>query len=438
MATWAACVFDEIANTTIGRTAVSSAVDIRLLASGGEILTAGPTVTQLQITVLSDDENLAALRDALVRGTVADIALDGETVPSAQLVSIGTPVAVYQGDIWQLSLSFLADVEVVTPAIGVNIEGIGIPGVLSVSTSVGRNARFATATVNCTEPHGSRGQWVEIYGGAGGEIVALFKGQLDSISEDYYPGQATLNCTGTLKRLERQWHQLEQYTGQTDASMIVNLVEKRAGLHSIESSGWILGQRSDVFVQPGETFMQWVDALDEIARYRTYDRHDGAVYRRRDDPGAIGAASRTLSEGVNILSISLQENYDGIINDVIVLGLPMGLFQPRTHVQATSSALDSLMPETAPNYNTWRLTSDLIEDPVHCSEVANRIVSDLNRVQKALEITVPFDPTLVVDDTVLVNAPSIGVGATVMIWDVKHAVDGTGGTTTITTNTGTL
>lgn len=438
MATWAGCTFDEIVTASMPLVTRSTSPSIRLLAGGGELVGAGPTETTLRITVLTDGETLNQLREALAVGTISDLVLAAESLLSAQLVEIGTPIAVYFGDTWTVPLSFVGNVAVVTPQLGVNLDGVGIFDVLSVATSVGRNTRFATATVNCAVAQGSRGQWVEIFGGAGGDVVALFKGQLETISEAYYPGQATLTCVGTLKRLTRQWEHLEEYTGQTDAAMIVNFLEKRNGLHSIEASGLILGERQPLLIQPGETFIQWVDDVDEVAGYRTYDRHDGAVYRRRDDPSAVGSVSTTLSEGERILSIRTVENYDAIRNRIIVNGLPFSGLQVYSEVEASNGDLDTMMPGTAPNYNAHTIDSDLIETVAYADAVAARALGDLNRMQKALEVTVPFDPTLVVDDTVQVIAPSIGVSAVCMIWDVQHSVDGTGGTTTITTNGGTL
>ena len=436
MGTFAGCLFDEIENMPLATR--STTPNVRLLAGGGELVVAGPMETTLSIPVLCDSDNLALLREALAAGTVSDVVLFSETIANAQLVEVRTPRAVEFGPTWHVVLSFVGNVAVVTPTLGVNLDGVGIFDVLSVSTSVGRNTRFATATVNCAVRQGSRGQWVEIFGGAGGEVVALFKGQLETVSDSYYPGQATLSCVGTLKRLTRQWEHLEEYTGQTDSAMIVNFLEKRNGLHSIEASGLILGERQPLLVQPGETFIQWVDEVDEVAGYRTYDRHDGAVYRRRDDPIAVGSVSTTLSEGDRILSIRTVENYDAIRNRIIVTGLPFSGFQVYSEVESASGELDTMMPGTAPNYNVHTIDSDLIETVAYADAIAARALSDLNRLQKALEVTVPFDPTLVVDDTVHVVAPSIGVDAVCMIWDVQHSVDGTGGTTTITTNTGTL
>ena len=195
----------------------------------------------IALEVLVDTDNLTALRVELVNGTIDTLELDAETIPGQQLIEIGQPLSVFQCDLWRVALTFEQASDVVTPTIGVNINGIGISGVLSVSTAVGRNLRFATATVTCTEAHGSRGDWVEIFGGSGGAIVALFKGNLETIEEDYFPHSATLTCVGTLKRLEHEWNHLEQYIGQEDGAMITNFIEKWSGLHSVESSG--LGAR---------------------------------------------------------------------------------------------------------------------------------------------------------------------------------------------------
>jgi hypothetical protein len=438
MATYAGCTFDEIVTEALPRATVATDPVIRLLAGGGEHVTATAVRTTIALEVLCDTDNLTALRVELVNGTIADLELNLETVPGLQLIDIGQPLSVYQCDLWRVALTFEQASDVVTPTIGVNINGIGISGVLSVSTAVGRNLRFATATVTCTEAHGSRGDWVEIFGGSGGAVVALFKGNLETIEEDYFPHSATLTCVGTLKRLEREWNHIEEYTGQEDAAMITNFIEKRSGLHSIESSGWVLGERQDVLIQPGETFISWVDEVDEVAGYRTYDRHDGAVYRRRDDPTLVGSAVTTLIEGEKILSISLREDYDAIRNRVIVRGLPLGGFQVYSEAEGGNGDLDAMMPGTSPNYNVLTIQSDLIETVAHADAISGRALGDYNRVRRSLEVTIPFDPTLTVDDGVTIVAPSIGVGATCAIWDIQHDVDGSGGTTTITTNQGTL
>lgn len=438
MATFAGAVFDEISTAAVSVSTTSTDPNFRYRAGGGEIRVEGSTETTIQLDVYCDGENLAALRVALLNGVVDDLELDVETVVGAQLTEIAAPSAVFDSENWRVSLTFEQVTEVITPSIGVNLNGLGIGDVLQVSTNVGRESRFATATVHCATSHGSRGDSVEIYADIGSGAIALFKGTLERISREYYPGAATLECSGTLKRLQRQWNHLEEYTGQEDSAMIVNFIEKRDGLHSIESSGWILGQRQPVLVQPGDTFISWVDELDEISRYWTYDRHDGAVYRRRNDPTELGASSRTFTEGVDILSVSLNEDYDAIRNRIIVKGISLEGVQIATESYGSNSDLDTMMPGTAPNYNVQTIQSDLIEMPDHMFEVADRALSDLNRVRRWLELKIPFDPSIVTDDTITVVAPSIGVNNIVMIWEVKHTVDGEGGTTQIITNQGNL
>lgn len=438
MASFAGIGFDEIIESAIPRLAVETQPIIRLLASGGEHVARGPEQRTIALDVLCDAPTIGALRSALAAGEIDTLILDGQAMDSQQLISIGAPTVYPPGDLWRVPLSFARTSQVITPRIGVNLDGVGIAGVISVSTSVGRTARFATATVTCTEPHGRRGQSVEIYGGADAAVVALFKGTLDAISGDYSPGAATLSCTGTLRRLQRPWPSYADYSGQDDAAMIVNLIEKRNGLHSIESSGWTLGMKRPVVVQPGDTFLEWVDRLDEVVRRRTYDRHDGAVYRRRDDWVAVGPVTATLREGERILSVSKSVNYDAIRNSIRVIGISHDGLPVQSAVAATSAALDDLMPETAPNFNEYTVQSDLIETIELAEGSAAINLYDLNRPQISLEVTIPFDPTIVVDDSIRVVAGSIGVDAVAMVWDVRHDVDGSGGTTTLITNSGTL
>ena len=278
---------------------------IRLLAGGGEHVTASAVREAIALEVLVDTDNLTALRVELVNGTIDTLELDAETIPGQQLIEIGQPLSVFQCDLWRVALTFEQASDVVTPTIGVNINGIGISGVLSVVH--GGRAQPALCHGHRDLHRGAR-QPREIgsrsSAARAGPIVALFKGNLETIEEDYFPHSATLTCVGTLKRLEREWNHLEEYTGQEDAAMITNFIEKRSGLHSIESSGWVLGERQDLLIQPGETFISWVDEVDEVAGYRTYDRHDGAVYRRRDDPTIVriggGHADRRRTDPVDL------------------------------------------------------------------------------------------------------------------------------------------
>jgi hypothetical protein len=438
MGSFAGIVFTEIVEAARPRLTVETQPIVRLLASGGEDVAPGPEQRTIALDVLCDGFTIGALRQALAAGDIDTLILDGLTSDSQQLISIGAPTVYPPGDVWRVPLSFARTSAVITPRIGVNLDGVAIAGVISVSTSVGRNARFATATVTCTEAHGHRGQAVEIYGGADAGVVALFKGTLDNVSAAYSPGAATLGCTGTLRRLQRPWPSWADYSGQDDAAMIVNLIEKRNGLHSIESSGWILGMKRPVVVQPGDTFLEWIDALDQVVRRRTYDRHDGAVYRRRDDWVAVGPVTATLREGERILSIAKNVNYDAIRNGIRVIGIAHDGLPVQSVASGTSAALDDLMPETAPNFNEYTVQSDLIETIELAEGSAAINLYDLNRPQISLEVTIPFDPTIVVDDSIAVVAPSCGVDAAVMVWDVRHSVDGSGGTTTIITNSGTL
>lgn len=440
MAHWIRVAFYERNVSRVPRGVQSTTPNVRAHVTGGETFTPAPIVTDIVVDAICTTAQLGILRDLLAYGDTGALDLANERIEFCQLIEISPPVNIYDTDTWECSLTFEQVGEVINPVMKVRVGNTTIMDVLSFSTSVGRLTRFAKATINCASPHGQRGDLIEISGNVNFGVDLLFRGILERVSSDYYPGTWTLECVGKFKSVQRQWWQVEEYTGQTDGAMITNLVEKR-GLpaHSIQSSGWVLGQRADVLLREGDTFSSWIDQLDEIARYVTFERDDGVIERRRHDPFEVGAARWTVEEGVDILSIRRSEDLDGIRNRIQVTGISKDGVQVTADVRDVSPELDAIMPATAPNYNAETIRSDLIETFAHCTDIATRHLADLKRAWQSLEITIPFFPAMNVGYTVNVRAPSLGImNKLVMIWDVKHEFDGEGGTTTITTNTGQL
>ncbi len=440
MAHWISVGFGELSSRSVARGEISTSPNLRLHVTGGETMVAAPVVTDISVDAICSTAELDALRSLLAYGDTGALDLQTERIEFCQLMRISNPRNVYNSDTWTCTLDFEQVGEVVNPVMRVHVGNTVIADVVGFSVSLGRISKVSRATIRCATPHGRRGDQVLIHGNVNFGVDYLFAGVLETVSDEYFPGEWTLECFGKYRRMARSWPNTEEYTGQTAAAMIVNMVEKR-GLpaHSIQGTGWVLGTVRPVLLRPGDTFSQWIDTLDEIDGYATYENDAGVIVRRDHDPVATGTPRWTVQEGVDIKAFRRNEDLQGIRNHVIVTGLAYDAVEIGAEASDTSAALDAIMRETTGiNFNAYPINSPLIETNAHAATVAARALARRNRVWQSLEITIPFMPSMLVDEFVRVLVPSKGIDAVCQIWDVKHDFDGEGGDTTIVTNTGNL
>lgn len=429
--------------------AARAASDVQQFVGSGQILQFSGQVEQTAtVTALVTGEELVGLRDLV--GTVATLELGAGSYSNVLLSAVSQPAEVAVCGVYEAELELVQGIDAVqTLACTVLVGGANVRDVLSVQTSYSRDAGISTATINCLgAAGGSEGEAVEVYVSLNSATPsAIYKGRVEQFSWDFYPGVATIECRGALARLAMPWgSEIERVYAQSlgnsdDAVIIRNLIEAWGipnTLHDIESSAWELGQINEVVVRKGDSFLDLIRRIDTIAGYKTFDLHDGAIYRRAQDPtGSGGVSEATFTEGVNILSIRRAQNTSNIINHAIVEGFTYEGVPVKAEYMAGNGILDAFSGLGTPNYRATTLKDDLIETETHALEVAQRLVQYGNRRGDSLELTVLFEPTLSVGLTVTVNAPSVGAnGNRLVIESIKHSLAGPSALTTITTNTG--
>ena len=249
------------------------------LAGGGQaVLLSGQVERAASVTALVTGEELVALRDRV--GDVGTLVLGAGTYSGVLLEAVSKPAELGAHGVYEVDLDFVLGIDQVdTIVCSVNVNGLRVRDVLNVQVSYGRRQGISTATVNClTKPGGAEGSTVEIYVSLnGGGASAIYKGRLEQYSWDYYPGVTTIECRGPLARLAMPWGaEVERVYAQglgngDDAVIIRNLIEAwgiPSSLHDIESSGWELGQIQELVVRKGDSFLDLINRIDNIAGLR--------------------------------------------------------------------------------------------------------------------------------------------------------------------------
>jgi hypothetical protein len=421
-----------------------------LVGSGSLLLLSGQIERSATIAALVTGEELVGLRSLV--GTVGTLELGAGSYGDVLLAAVASPAELAPCAVYEVDLDVIAGINAVqTLECTVLIGGAPVRNVINVQTSYGRSQGISTATVNCLGGSGgAEGEDVEIYVSLNGAPAsAIYKGRVEQYSWDFYPGVRTIECRGRLARLAMPWGaEIERVYAQSlgngdDAVIIRNLIEAwgiPSSLHDIESSGWELGQINELVVRKGDKFLDLIQRMDTIAGYATFDLHDGAIYRRAQDPfGSGGASEGTFTEGENILSVRRRQDTSSIINHAIVEGFAYEGVEIKQEYKESSGILDAFAGIAGPTYRATTLKDDLIETETHALETATRLVRYGNTRADTLELTVLFEPTLSVGLTVTVDAPSVNAGGVrVVIEEIKHALSGPQALTTIVTNTGEL
>jgi hypothetical protein len=436
MASFGAATFEEASSSRITRSASTSDPNIRLRASGGEIITAAQTPRTARIAAYCTTAELAALRLALIAGELQTLTLDDETLSDAFLSEISDPTDIFGRGTWAVSLSFEVATRVDTPHLLVWVGGDILNDVISLDTDTGE---MASARITVANQHpGQRGDAVEIYCGIDDDILSVFVGVIEQTAEEFYPGEWTIGCVGRGKYLDRQLDADINYTGFTSHEMVDDLLDRRfITARDVPSGGFTLGTKAKVVARKGDTYRSWIDRVAEIDRMRLWEDHTGTVRYSRDDPFAFGTSGATLTVGENVLEgITHTEDVDAIRNHARITGLSHNGADVTGTAFVSSGELNQMLPGTDIK-NTKTINSSLIETNAQASDVADLVVADLAPLQHRIVIPTPLNPELVPGMTVTVHAEPFGfTGLLAEVRRVKHQIDGSGGTTRIEINTG--
>lgn len=326
------------------------------------------------------------------------------------------------------------------------VAGRIVPRVIDASGSSGVDQVNAEATIITT----ARPSWVEELQPV--EIWArnsstgqgqLFGGEIVKINWKYAPGQVAIYCRDLLARTRYEWQGGEyEYTNQDDAAIIRNLLEKMgipSSMASIESSGWTLGTIEPILLQDGDVPYSIIEAIDDLAGYKTYSLPSGVIVRRRVSGAPGAAAALTFSKGVNILNGAGRERMlDGIANRFSVTGVEYQSLTVPADGPAVASAPNPYIPNP-PGFIGKSIQSNLIETDEKAQEIADRKVADGNRRPEAIDFSAPLDPRAQPGMTVGVVHPDLEAGSVLAFGkNVAWSINSSGAITTIRTSGGNL
>lgn len=329
-------------------------------------------------------------------------------------------------------------------ALDVRIAGAQAAGVFGVDVSAGLSQINAQVTIHLTQRSASaeEGAAVEVWPSINGLSAVVFKGEIVGPSWESFPGIVALDARGMLARARLEWGGDDRtYTDEDDADIIFNLLNAMAipddRMH-IESSGWTLATVQELVLKSGQAFWPTIEEIDRLAGFKTFDKPDGTIWRQRVSASAGPAPAFTYEQGVNIISVHRRRSREGIVNKVIVTGLTYEGIQIGGPGVAEAQAPNPFVP-TPPGYITRDERSDLVEADGKAQEIADRMVSDLNRRPESYEVETTLNMLLQPGMTVRLIHDDVESGsATVLIDRVQHTLRAASFRTTFTTSGGNL
>jgi hypothetical protein len=337
------------------------------------------------------------------------------------------------------------------PELTVTIGGSTMTDVLEARSQLGFNMKTATATITLRNmPTINPWDTVVISSGSVlGDMATRFTGYFLDYAPQLYEKTVTLSCKGLLARAEL-------YRALTNVDMSSEAANLLIGLadwgHYDEvmvatilficslTPGWSpCGEDHPVAIEgtsrllgtinggkgfnwsKGSTAMSFIDELDQITGYRTFDTSSGTIVRQQIRT-APSTPNYTFTEGVDISSATISDSTSGASNKVMVTGWNGDKTDREYSASATSTAL---MIGGSQWYIPTEISSAMIENAtesvvvtgshywsasyVHglsCEFVANWQLAELNVRRQTITLETPRADLIEPGMTVLVIAPS--------------------------------
>ena len=298
--------------------------------------------------------------------------------------------------------------------------------VLSVDVSHGTEQQNSSATIVCTEYPDSFDfrQPIYIYASlSGGTPPIIFNGECIGIKSNH-AGQYTITATDYLARLKFPWSKdTRTYTSDDASAVKQNLVEASGidvSLTDIQApAGWTIGVGEDVLLEPGDTPLELIQAIDDAMPYwRTWTRPNGAI---RSRPIEIGTSVATFTRGVApVVEMEWEDTIEGIVNACKVIGAVYN----DVPVEAIYQQTTSYIPDP-PKYVTETFQSRLIEDPTQALVVATARVGFTNTLQARGRVLTTLREDIEPGDTITLDDPSgyVNVSNTkAWVTSVRHSI----------------
>ncbi len=273
---------------------------------------------------------------------------------------------------------------------------------------------------------------IRLYLGWDGFTQQVAKALLVNKSPSWWPLSNEVRGVGYLHRAQKPYSAEVVYWEQTDTAIVDDLLARsNVPQRDIQGAGVTLATVKEMVLQDGDSPWSFIEAIDAITGYRTFESPPDGTVRRRQITLGVPAAGYAFSyeEGVNETSIRRTQTIEQLYNRVRVEGLAGEYIE-------TTRRSDS--PYVDRDY-TYKLSSDWVQTQEICDEAARIIMLEKNRVVDVLEITTPGDPRVQPGMTVRVKNPSIGITNWTNYW-VRHvhgAFDGKSYWLTLTVEGGT-
>src|SRR5580765_2577469 len=328
---------------------------------------------------------------------------------------------------------------------GVRIDGLVWTGAFGAGWTVTHDAdaAFASASLPVLRPFtlASGRHTIDIYAGLQGDTSQpVFKGEIVTRADTYYPQHATLTAGGYLRRTDvgLDVQQAFYYDGgtsgelaaviakipagyvhvpiHTDAAIIVHILETYGITptttgHHIEASPWIPARLSPILWDIGTSGWSIIQELDHIADYATSDARLGQVLRKQVFGTVPGGVRHTFTQGVDILDLAVEQTYQ-IYNQVKVTGASDQSVPPViiVGIQPGGPPASSSYIPIPPGVRTDEsLSSKYIEFTADAITIADRRLGRLFQPLKDITLTTFGCADLDIGDGIAVNAPVLGL-----------------------------
>jgi hypothetical protein len=351
------------------------------------------------------------------------------------------------------------------PAVNVYINDRLVPKVISCRVEMGYDMAVPTAQISLgtTSPP----FWVEHdlikidmgYGGPGGVMLVVFKGEIETDNRKYSPRILDINAAGHSKRLTRPYGNVAlvtdpptpafTYSNQTDNQIWEDLM-RRAGVPRYNAGdgdgityGTLQAYEVAVGTKPGDI----VSKLDESSKNGQRTFEIGGVVLRQP---ALGVPSVNVAwhyaEGVQgltapyipIIDITRNVSNKDIQNQALIkgVGVTSETDTTPTPVMANVQAVNDKLGKDGDGndiYVPHSLSSDFLETRDQCTDVARRYMIEYNKETDDLTLKVALNPSIYPGQSIGITSVKMDLPSERPYWvrHVSHEVGASGGFTNL-------
>jgi hypothetical protein len=303
-----------------------------------------------------------------------------------------------------------------TPTLEAYIGGRRVTPLTSV-VELGYDIGSAAATVELASVPSwiNFRQAVEVRMGYGGFSIPTFVGETEDDARAYFPLTNEVKAAGYLKRAHYQNHTAASYSSLTDTAIVDDLLSD-AGItnRNIAGDGTTLGTVAPLVLGAGRPFMDLIESIDQVFRYKTFDSAGGVV-RRLISGIPANSPAFTYTKGDTsypILSIARPRTVRGIHNKIIITGHPSAAVD-------TVRVADNPYVPNPPKYIALDFASDVIQTAAIATTCSTRLMQEFNRIHDEIRLTVPGNPYLQPGMTISITHSDVGL-TTATPYFLKH------------------